>query len=137
MFGDVIDMLEKDDGSFDVGATVDDLFRSVTNVITDTGRDAVDKGKEVVADRGAQQVQDFINSTGGKVLLDAVEAKAQQAVVKEVSRNAIALFALAVAGGAIGGIVFKGKAGAGAAVGITGWAIYMLASKPAAPAPKR
>lgn len=134
---DIIDMLQDHDGSFGA-ASLDDLFNVVRDAVTDTGREAVDRAKDVVEDRGTSEVQNFLNSTGGKVLLQAVEKKAQDAVVKEVSKNAIALFALAISGGAIGGFVFRGKAGLGVATGLAVWSVYMIAGGSAsAPAPKR
>ncbi len=132
-YDDAIDMLEMDDGSF--GATLlDNLVNSVRSGVTETGREVAERGREVVADRGSAAVEEMMRSTAFAKVLDAVEAKAQAAVVKEVSKNAMALFGLAIAGGAVGGMVFKGKAGAGAAVGITIWSVWML-SGGSAPAP--
>lgn len=119
---DVLDMVEGDDGDFSVNGPIDDLLKSVVS----TGRDAVDAGKGVVADRGSAAVEEMLRSSAFGKVLDAVEAKAQEAVVKEVSKNALALFGLAVAGGAIGGTIFKGKAGMGIASGITLWSMWML-----------
>lgn len=62
-------------------------------------------------------------------LLAVVRQEAQDAVVLQAGKNAAALFALAVAGGAAGGILF-GKAGLPGAVfglaiaGIAGYQIY-------------
>ena len=129
MFEDVLDMQEDDEGNYQVEGVLDDVVSFVTN----TGREVVDTGKDVVADRGAGAVEDMLRSSAFGKVLDAVELKAQEAVVKEVSKNALALFALAVSGGAIGGAIFKGKYGMGAAGGLVIWSMWMLTKAPTPP----
>ncbi len=62
------------------------------------------------------------SSEFGKVL-DAVEQKAENAVIEQTKKNAVLLIALSVAGGAVGGAIFKGPVGiiaAGTIAGVAG-----------------
>jgi hypothetical protein len=78
-----------------VGAIQDDLLKF--------GQDILEAGAGAAKDRAEEGILNFINSTPGKKLLDAVENKARDGVVKEVKKNAPNLMLFAVAGGAIGG----------------------------------
>lgn len=63
-----------------------------------------------------------------KKLLDSVQDSARQGVVKEVKKNAPNLMLLAVAGGAIGGVLSNklGKTGTAIAVGLAVWSGWQL-----------
>lgn len=54
----------------------------------------------------------IVKSNEFQRILAEVELSARNAVRKEASENALDLFLLAVAGGALGGMVFKGTTGA-------------------------
>jgi hypothetical protein len=103
---------------------VDDLFNAVTNV----GREVVQDTKNSVTDRASSAIPDLLKSTQGKQLLQAVEAAAQDGVVKEVKKNAPNLMLLAVAGGAVGGALSAklGKTGTVLALVAAGWASWQL-----------
>jgi hypothetical protein len=94
--------------------------------------------QESVGTSTSELVQSLIRSSEFGAILQEVEAAAQKAVVEEASKNALNLFLLAVSGGAIGGIVFRGKLG-GIAAGIL--AVYAAsqivgnAKSASAPAP--
>lgn len=77
----------------------------------------VESVKTSVGTSTSDFVQNLIKSSEFSLVLKEVEAAAQKAVVEEASRNALNLFILAIAGGAIGGMVFKGKTG-GIAAGV-------------------
>jgi hypothetical protein len=127
---DVIDLFPDENGDFGVDGGLDDLVNAGRSLLEDTTREAVDKGKEVVSDRGASAVEQILRSSEFNKVLLKVEDAARQGVVKEAGKNAIALFALAVAGGAIGGTLLKGKIGLGGAAGITLWSMWMLTKQP-------
>lgn len=76
----------------------------------------------------SKAVEDMLRSGPGKELLNKVEQKAADGVVKVVKDQAPNLMMLAVAGGAIGGAVSEklGKAGTLAAIGLALWAGYQL-----------
>lgn len=97
-----------------VGTIVDDLIRA--------GGGVVQSGAGVVQTQGSAVAQQLLRSTEFNQVLDAVQLKAQAAVVEETKKNAIALFALAIGGGAIGGMIFKGWVGAALASGLMVWA---------------
>ena len=60
---------------------------------------------------GGSFVESGLRSTEFGKVLDAVEEKATEAVVKETKKNAVLLITLALAGGAVGGSIFKGRNG--------------------------
>jgi len=70
--------------------------------------------------------QQILSSTDFQVLLDEVEIRARAAVVEETKKNAFTLFMLALAGGAVGGAVFRGGLGLIAAGGLSFWAANRL-----------
>lgn len=78
----------------------------------------------VAQDQGAALVQQMIASTQFQKVLDAVQARAQAAVVEEVKGNAFALMTFAVAGGALGGIALgkRGWQGVAVAAALAVWA---------------
>lgn len=110
-----------------LGATsgfVDDVF----NAVKDVGQGAADDAKRSVSDRAGAAIPDLLRSTQGRALLEAVEAAAQQGVVKEVKKNAPNLMLFAVAGGAVGGALSSklGKTGTVLALATAGWAAWQL-----------
>lgn len=92
---------------------IDDFFRGI---------------QEDTQQRGSEAVEDILRSGPGKELLNKVEQKAADGVVKVVKDQAPNLMLLAVAGGAIGGAVSEklGKAGTLGAIGLALWAGYQL-----------
>lgn len=76
----------------------------------------------------SKAVEDMLRSGPGKELLNKVEQKAADGVVKVVKDQAPNLMLLAVAGGAIGGVLSEklGKAGTIGAIGLAMWAGYQL-----------
>lgn len=81
---------------------------------------------DVVNQAGEDMANTMIRSTAFARALDQVEARARQAVVAETKNNAYTLLTLSVAGGAIGGLLFRGTAGAIAALGLGWWAVNKL-----------
>lgn len=114
---------------------IDDLFNAGKTVV----HDVVKSGSDAVKDQAGKSAEDLINdSPGGKALLDAIKAKAQEGVVEEVKKNAPNLMLFAVAGGAVGGAVAAklGKIGTIGAIGLAVWAGWQL-MHPAPPAVKK
>lgn len=75
---------------------------------------------------GGELIESFRTSPQYQQMLVEVEARAKVAVIEETKKNAATLFLLAVAGGAIGGAVFRGGFGLLAAGGISFWAASRL-----------
>ncbi len=71
-------------------------------------------------------IESFKSTPQFEELMVEVQARAKVAVVEETKKNAITLFLLAMAGGAIGGTIFRGGFGLLAAVGISLWAASRL-----------
>ena len=74
--------------------------------------DLLSQGQQVLQQTQVSELVDSLvrSSQFGKVL-DEVESSARKAVVEETSKNAMNLFLLAMAGGAIGGALFRGTTG--------------------------
>lgn len=90
---------------------------------------------DVVNTAGEDLANTMIRSTAFARALDQVEQRARQAVVAETKTNAYTLLTLSVAGGAIGGFLFRGTAGVLAAVGLGWWAVNKLSQGSGAPPP--
>jgi len=88
---------------------------------------------EVVNQAGEDMANTLIRSTAFARALDQVEQRARTAVVAETKANAFTLLTLSVAGGAIGGFLFRGTSGVVAAVGLGWWAVNKLSSGGAPP----
>lgn len=71
-------------------------------------------------------IESFKSTPQFEELMVEVQARAKVAVVEETKKNAITLFLLAMAGGAIGGTIFRGGFGLLAAGGISFWAASRL-----------
>ncbi len=71
-------------------------------------------------------VHQLVDSDSFKPVLAKVEERAREAVIAETKKNAGPLIALAIAGGCVGGYLFKGKVGALAAGVVTYWAIRKI-----------
>lgn len=100
------------------------------NWLRETVSQGAQQGREFVESRGGTAVQELIKTTEFQQILNLVEQKAQEGVKKEVSRNAIQLFALGAAAGALGSVVFKGTAGLVGAGLLAAWAANSLTSTP-------
>ena len=94
--------IEHADGS--VSGVLEDVIEQSTTTIKDV-QQAVSKSSD-------QLLAQFMGSEQFQKVLSEVEASARDAVRKEASENAWNLFLLAVAGGAVGGMVLRGKTGA-------------------------
>ncbi len=95
--------------------TFDDVVETVWEEVQESGRG--------IAGEAAEHI---LATTDFKILLDEVEARARMAVVEETRKNAFTLFMFALAGGAIGGAVFRGGLGLIAAAGLSVWAASRL-----------
>lgn len=71
-------------------------------------------------------VQQLLASSEFELVLGKVEDRARDAVISETKKNAAMLIALSLAGGCIGGYLFKGKTGAIAAGFVAYWAANRL-----------
>jgi hypothetical protein len=107
---------------------LDDVFQSIIDVGTETGKEVIGDGKKSIEDRASQGIEDFLNSTPGKQLLDKVKDKAAEGVTGVVKDQAPNLILLAVAGGAVGGAISAklGKAGTIMALVVAGWATMQI-----------
>lgn len=79
-----------------------------------------------VSSQSSVMVDQLVRSSEFGRVLQAVEDRARHAVVDETKKNAMTLMTFAVAGGAIGGMVFKGFFGTVAAAGLAAWAGMQL-----------
>ena len=115
------------DGIDSMGAIQDDLLKF--------GQGVIEAGVAAGGQKAKEGVVDFISSTPGKQLLDAVENKAREGVVKEVKKNAPNLMLFAIAGGAIGGALSAklGKTGTVLAIGLAVWSGMQLMNPSAPP----
>lgn len=77
---------------------------------------------------GSDVASAFVQSTAFGQALDQVEARARAGVVAETQKNAVTLMLLALAGGAVGGYLFKGTTGLVVAGIIGYWAVNQLAT---------
>lgn len=103
----------------------------VTKLIQDVTKGATDEATKVVQGKTSEAVESLLRSSEFGVVLQKVEDAAREAVVEEASKNALNLFILAVSGGAIGGMIFKGKVGAVAAGLLTVFAASRMIGEPA------
>ena len=94
--------IEHADGS--VSGVLEDVIEQGSTTIKDV-QQAVFQGSD-------QLLSQFMGSDQFQKVLSEVDASARDAVRKEASENAWNLFLLAVAGGAVGGMVLRGKTGA-------------------------
>jgi len=113
---------------------LDDVFK----VIVDGGKKVADDTKRSVEDRASSGIEDFLNSTPGRALLDKVKAKAAEGVTDVVKDQAPNLILLAVAGGAVGGALSEklGKIGTLGALLLAGWAALQIVNAKV-PEPRR
>lgn len=112
------------------------IWGDAEKVFNDVFTDAKEKGTEIVTEHGGKVVTDAIESTDMKKVMVMVENAAGEGVKKEMTKNAPQLFALAVVGGAVGGIIFRGTFGIVGAGLLAAWAGSSLMSN-LAPAPKK
>lgn len=78
-------------------------------------------------EQGNELLNQALRSSQFNKVLDAVEQRAEQAVIDQTKKNAALLITLAVAGGAVGGTIFKGPYGTALAVTLaTGAGIMLL-----------
>lgn len=99
--------------------------------------DIVKGGQKVVTETGSKAIEDLLRSGEFGKVLDKVEEKAREGVKAEAKKNALNLAMLAVATGAIGGAVLRGKAGMVIAAGITVFAISRIVGGQEPAKPKR
>lgn len=112
---------------------VDDVFDAIVKEGSQAGSGIVQDGKSSIEDRSSKAIEDFLNSTPGKQLLDRVKSKAADGVTEVVKEQGPNLIMLAVAGGAVGGVLSEklGKAGTIGALLVAGWAaLKIMNAKP-------
>jgi hypothetical protein len=102
----------------------------VTKLIQDVTKGATDEASKAVQDQASAALEKLLRSSEFGVVLQKVEDSAREAVIEEASKNALNLFILAVSGGAIGGMIFKGKVGAVAAGLLTVFAASRMVGAP-------
>lgn len=71
---------------------------------------------------GEAMANALLSTPAGQTMLLQIEEKAKAGVAEAASQNALNLMLFAVAGGAIGGTLFKGAWGTVAAVALAAWA---------------
>jgi len=124
---DAVVMMQEVDGQFlpqlpDPRKVLDDVLREVTDGAKDTVNESIERGKQVVADRGASAVEQILRSTEFQQVLVKIQDATEERVTEVVAKNALNLMLLAVAGGTLGGIVFKGRVGVVTAAGLAVYA---------------
>lgn len=107
----------------------------IWNIIAPPAEQVVEDVKDSVIGGGANVVDQILQSSQFKVVLDKVQDAAEKGVAEKVKENAPALMGLAIAGGAIGGAVFRGPIGVVAAGAIAVGAGYKLLTSVAPPPP--
>lgn len=119
--------VEHSDGSI---GFLDDAVKWVQDVTQGVIKDVSDEAGKVVTGKASDLAEQILRSSEFGAVLTKVEDAARQAVIEEASKNALNLFILAVSGGAIGGMVFKGKGGAIAAGLLTVFAASRMMGSP-------
>lgn len=105
------------------------FFDDVVKSITDVTRGVQEDVTKDVSERAKQGLEDFLEKDpAGRALLDKIKQKAAEGVTEVVKKQAPNLMMLAVAGGAIGGVLSEklGKTGTVLALFVAGWAGYQL-----------
>ena len=95
---------------------------NIIDMIVDEGTKTAKGGVKRLTDLAPNAIEDVLRSTQFRKVLEAVETQARQAVVVETQKNALNLMLLAIAGGAVGGYIFRGTFGALAASAIAVYA---------------
>lgn len=103
----------------------EDLLKIGEETATNTVNDTISSG-------GSKAVDTILKSSDFKKITDIIEQKARDGVKEEASKNAVKLLAFAVAGGAIGGVIFRGTIGIVGAGLIAAWAGSSLIAPPPA-----
>lgn len=101
--------------------------------LIDAGSGVVDAGRDELTGQTGEIVEKLLRSSQFKVVLDAVEDKAEKGVKDVVALNAIGLVGLCIGGGALGGGVAQGKIGVVGGLVVTGLSLAWLVNvnKPA------
>lgn len=107
---------------------VEDLFDFGTDVASGVVSDTQRRGQQAVDQQTQAALEQLMRSGTFQTLLTEVENKARAGVVTEVKANAWSLFLLAIAGGAVGGLVLGaiGKKSIGLAALIAAGSIYSI-----------
>jgi len=92
----------------------------LSGILEDIIGSTVKAGAGAAKDKTEEFVTELIASTPFQRVLTKVHDQAEQAVTDKVKENAFFLIAMSVAGGAIGGIIFKGPIGVVVAGSIAG-----------------
>ncbi len=101
--------------------------------LVNAGGGVVDAGRDELTGSAGEIAEKIIRSSQFKIVLDAVEEKAEKGVKDVVALNAIGLVGLCIGGGALGGGLAQGKIGVVGGLVVTGLSIaWMVAvNKPA------
>lgn len=97
------------------GRPMGGIWDDIVNAVAPPAKQVVDEVttgvKESVTSSGSKVVDELLRSSQFKVVLDQVQAAAEQGVVDKVKENAPYLMAVAAVCGGIGGVVFRGPLG--------------------------
>ena len=112
--------IENADGS--VSGVLEDVFDQGVSVVKEVQKSFEGESKQLL-DR-------LLQSKEFQSILGEVDKTARDAVKEESSENALNLFFLAVAGGAIGGMLFRGATGAALAGLLAFYSFSKVSEKP-------
>lgn len=101
-------------------------WQDLVSIISPITEGAIADGQDIVNESSGQLINDLLKSSQFKKALAQIEARAYKGAEEAAKKNAAYLMMFAVAGGAIGGAVLKGKYGMPIAAGIAGFAAYQL-----------
>jgi hypothetical protein len=103
-------------------------WEDLVAIITPVTESAIQEGKEMVGDKSGQLVNDLLQSSQFKAVLNTVEQKARKGAEDAIKKDFARLGMFAVAAGAIGGTVLKGTIGNAVAVGLAVYAAWPFVS---------
>ena len=101
-------------------------WQDLVSIVSPITEGAIQQGGSIVTESSGELINDLLSSSQFKGVLKAIEDRAYKGAEKAAKENAVYLMMFAVAGGAIGGTVLKGRGGMTAAAVIASLAAYQL-----------
>ena len=102
------------------------FFDVVQDALVQTGEQIVESGQRISEEQGSKLIDQAMNTPEFKKILTKVEKAGEQGVKKAAGENAMYLAGIAVAGGAVGGILSKSTVGAVGVAALAAWAAVNL-----------
>lgn len=102
------------------------FFDVIQDVFVETGERIVEGGRQLTEEQSAKFVDEILDSTEFSQILDRVEDAGETGVKKAAGENALYLLGVAVAGGAVGGMLSRSTVGIVATGALAAWAAVSL-----------